>query len=59
MTMSKMIPVLFTFDAQFCGVIESKAYIPEDATEQEIKDKFRETIGVEFDDNCSYEILDK
>ena len=46
------------FDAQFCGgIIEGVKEFPNDATDLDIKAAFPSIMGMEYDENCYYEII--
>lgn len=49
--------VKLVFDAQFCGRMESIVKVPDDATEEDIKELFPSELGLEYDKNCTIEIL--
>lgn len=51
--------VKLIFAAQFCGSAERIVEVPADADEQYIIDLFPEEMGLEFDENCFYEILEE
>lgn len=55
----KDICVRLIFDAQFVGRMECEVFVPEwrVANEQNINDLFLEVLGVEYDKNCSYEVI--
>jgi hypothetical protein len=52
-----MVKVKLIFYAQFCGYAEQVVELP-DADPETIKAIFPKYIGIPFDDNCDYEILD-
>ena len=47
--------VKLIFDAQFCGYAENIVELPDDCIIEEV---FEEHMGIPFDHNCDYEILD-
>lgn len=49
------IRVKFCFDSQFAGKMEKVAVLPEDITDEQIKSKFPEVLGLDYDDNCWFE----
>ena len=51
--------VRLIFDAQFVGRMECEMFVPEwrVSNEQNINDLFLEVLGVEYDKNCSYEVI--
>ena len=51
--------VRLIFDAQFCGRVEATTELPDDASEEEIRESFSEILGIDFDDNCSWVIEPK
>ena len=51
--------IKLVFDAQFCGRMESIVNIPDDTTEEHIKNLFPAELGIEYDENCSIELLDQ
>lgn len=53
-----MVTVLFIFDSQFVGRQEVTTVVPRNTTELYIKKKFHDVMGVEFDENCSYEFIE-
>lgn len=50
--------VKLMFDAQFCGYAERIIEVPAEADEDYIKSLFPEEMGIPFDDNCFFEILE-
>jgi hypothetical protein len=50
--------VKLMFDAQFCGYAERIIEVPAEADEDYIKGLFPEEMGIPFDDNCFFEILE-
>lgn len=51
--------VKLLFNAQFVGKIEETVEVADNANDDYIKSLFPKYIGCEFDDNCSYELLNK
>jgi len=49
--------VKLIFDAQFIGRVEYIADIQSNYSDDDIKSLFPIYIGVNFDNNCSYEIM--
>ena len=50
--------VKLMFDAQFCGYAEGIIEVHAEADEDYIKSLFPEEMGIPFDDNCFFEILE-
>lgn len=51
--------VQLIFNAQFCGYFEEIIEIPDDSTDEEIKEMFPlYMMDIKFNNNCSYKILD-
>ena len=53
-----MMKVKFGFDAQFCGRFHEIVDLPDNTTEDKIIAMFPEILGLPFDNNCYYEILE-
>lgn len=51
--------VLFGFNAQFCGKTEQVVELPDNTKEDTIKETFPDIIGITYDDNCYFDILDE
>lgn len=49
--------ILLGFDTQFCGKSETVIEAPNYLSKKEIKELFKKEMGIEFDENCYYEIL--
>lgn len=46
------------FDAQFVGREEVIVDVPENISDEEIKELFPRYIGIEYDENCSWEMIE-
>ena len=56
----KKMLVKLIFDAQFCGKHTWIVNVPNNSTANYIKNVvFPKETGIEFDENCDYEILDE
>ena len=49
--------VRLVWDTQFCGRLEEIVDVKESATEEEIKKLFPIYLGMEYDENCYFEII--
>ena len=49
--------IRLVFDAQFCGRMEKVVDIQEDCAD--IPSLFEEFLGVRYDENCTYEVIDE
>lgn len=47
------------FDAQFCGYAEKIIDVPKDYNDEDIKRIFEKEMGLKFDCNCYYEIIEE
>lgn len=50
--------VKLVFHAQFCGYLEEVVTVDDDATDEEIKARFQDVLGMKFDDNCYFGDID-
>ena len=46
------------FTTQFTGSIEKEIKVPDNSTDEYIESLFPKCIGIEYDDNCSYERME-
>lgn len=51
--------VLFGFAAQFIGQASDIVDLPDDTTNEQIEELFEEILGLPYDDNCYYNILEE
>lgn len=51
--------VLFGFAAQFVGQVSNIVDLPDGIETQQIEKLFEEILGLPYDDNCYYEILEE
>jgi hypothetical protein len=49
--------IKLVFDAQFAGKIEKIVEVSNKLSNNQIKNLFIEELGIQFDDNCYYEII--
>ena len=49
--------IKLVFDAQFCGSIEDVVEVSDKITEDEIKALFPKYLGLDFDENCFWELV--
>lgn len=49
--------VKMCFDAQFCGHAEVLVDVQDEISDHEIRALFPKELGIEFDENCFYEIV--
>lgn len=51
--------VLFGFAAQFIGQVSNIVNLPDDTTPQQIEGLFEKILGLPYDNNCYYKILEE
>jgi len=49
--------IKFIFDTQFCGYAEQIIELQSNVSDEDIKSMFPIVMDLEYDENCSYEIV--